>query len=126
MVFVLLGHRYDLFKVLQPPEPFQTSTPPLPQDHLLITASFGRILSSSTLSLFQQGRKLNVHPSLLPKYRGAAPIQWTILGEDEETGVCVVEMLGRKEGEGVDGGALWGIERLVREVLSLRFNDHGW
>ncbi len=120
MVFVFTWTSYsNLIEGLQPPELFQTSKPPLPQDYILITASFGRILSTSTLSLFQQGRKLNVHPSLLPKYRGAAPIQWTILGGDDETGVCVIEMLGRKEGEGVDGGALWGMERLVSEVSSL-------
>jgi methionyl-tRNA formyltransferase len=93
--------------------PFHTSTPPLPANFLLITASFGRILTPPMLGLFQTGRKLNVHPSLLPKYRGPAPIQWSILREEKETGVCVTEMLRKDEGEGIDGGSLWGIEKMV-------------
>ena len=93
--------------------PFQTSTPPLPANFLLITASFGRILIPSMLGLFQRGRKLNVHPSLLPKYRGPAPIQWSIICDEKETGVCITEMLRKNEGEGIDGGELWGVERVV-------------
>ena len=105
----------------QPPIPFESSTPsPLPANFLLITASFGRILTPSMLGLFQRGRKLNVHPSLLPKYRGPAPIQWSILGEEKETGVCITEMLRKNEGEGIDGGDLWGIEKVVCLVLNQR------
>ncbi|CAA7267256.1 unnamed protein product [Cyclocybe aegerita] len=81
-----------------------------PQDHLLITASFGRILSERMLSLFQYGRRLNVHPSLLPAYRGPAPIQHSILDDEKETGVCVIEMLKKKEG--IDAGSLWGCAKM--------------
>ncbi|KIM91582.1 hypothetical protein PILCRDRAFT_83759 [Piloderma croceum F 1598] len=75
------------------------------QDHLLITASFGRILPEFVIELFPPQQRLNVHPSLLPKYRGAAPIQHAIMNGDRMTGVCVVEMLARKEG--IDAGRIW-------------------
>lgn len=55
---------------------------------LFVVASYGKMIPSSWLSiptLFP----LNVHPSLLPKYRGAAPIQWPILNGDEETGASI-------------------------------------
>jgi len=106
-------HCYTPLILFQPPMPFETPTPPLPENSLLVTASFGRILTPSMLGLFQRGRKLNVHPSLLPKYRGPAPIQWSILCDEKETGVCITEMLRKNEGEGIDGGEVWGIESLV-------------
>lgn len=54
-----------------------------------ITAAFGQILSERFLSLFPFG-VINVHASLLPKYRGASPIQWALLNGDKETGVSVM------------------------------------
>jgi len=57
------------------------------------------------LKLFHPMRRLNVHPSLLPAYRGPAPIQHTILNDEKVTGVCVVEMLKKKEG--IDAGPVW-------------------
>lgn len=77
-----------------------------------MTASFGRILSPSLLEMFAPSKRLNVHPSLLPAYRGSAPIQHTISNGDKETGVCVIEMLKWKEG--IDTGAIWGSSRVVR------------
>ncbi|THH17603.1 hypothetical protein EUX98_g9096 [Antrodiella citrinella] len=90
------------------PIPFTTSETP-PSSHLLITASFGRILSNTHLSAFSYGRKLNVHPSLLPAYRGAAPIQHALMDGRKDTGVCVIEMTQRKEG--LDAGDIWGVAR---------------
>jgi len=84
------------------------SAPPL--NHLLITASFGRILSSPLLQLFGPTRRLNVHPSLLPSYRGPAPIQHTLLRGEPETGVCVIELMERRMG--IDAGAIWGCKKL--------------
>ncbi len=56
---------------------------------MVIVASFGIILKPETLTL---SRFVNVHPSLLPKYRGATPIQSVILNGDEKTGVSLIIM----------------------------------
>lgn len=51
-----------------------------------------------------------MHPSLLPRYRGPAPIQHALLNGERESGVCVIEML--KMGDGaVDSGDIWGCEK---------------
>lgn len=56
---------------------------------IAVTAAFGQILSERFLSLFPLG-VLNVHASLLPRYRGASPIQWAILNGDEYAGVSIM------------------------------------
>ena len=58
---------------------------------LIAVAAYGQILPVSILELPRFGC-LNVHTSLLPKYRGAAPIQWAILNGDTETGVTIMQM----------------------------------
>ncbi|CCL98212.1 uncharacterized protein FIBRA_00206 [Fibroporia radiculosa] len=91
---------------MQPPAPFSSalaSAPPHP--HVLITASFGRILPKTLLDLFSPSLRLNVHPSLLPVYRGAAPIQHALLDGQKETGVCIIEMMERNKG--IDAGGIW-------------------
>src|SRR5437016_4225732 len=55
------------------------------EPHLIAVAAYGQILPGSILELPRFGC-LNVHTSLLPKYRGAAPIQWAILNDEAETG----------------------------------------
>ncbi len=67
---------------------------------LLISASCGKILSKEILALPRFGC-LNVHPSLLPKYRGCSPIQTAILKGDEKTGVTIFLMA-----EGIDQGKI--------------------
>lgn len=61
------------------------------QPDLIAVAAFGQILPKSILELPRFGC-LNVHTSLLPKYRGAAPIQWAILNDETETGVTIMKM----------------------------------
>ncbi|KAF8842970.1 Formyltransferase [Paxillus ammoniavirescens] len=110
------------FKHWLPPPPFafQPSTGDsdplvsLSTRHLLITASFGRILPSAILRLFPETQRLNVHPSLLPAYRGPAPIQRALMAGERDTGVCVIEMgeVSRKKGKAVDAGGIWGVERV--------------
>lgn len=56
---------------------------------LMITAAFGQILSAENLNTPRIGC-INVHGSLLPKYRGAAPIQWSIIDGDKETGITTM------------------------------------
>jgi methionyl-tRNA formyltransferase len=58
---------------------------------LIAVAAYGQLLPKSLLDLPRFGC-LNVHTSLLPKYRGAAPIQWAILNGDAETGVTIMKM----------------------------------
>lgn len=58
---------------------------------LIAVAAFGQILPKSILELPPHGC-LNVHTSLLPKYRGAAPIQWAIANGDVETGITIMKM----------------------------------
>ena len=58
---------------------------------LIVVIAYGQILPQSLLDLPRFGC-LNVHTSLLPKYRGAAPIQWAIANGDVETGVTVMKM----------------------------------
>ncbi|MDO8601484.1 MAG: methionyl-tRNA formyltransferase [bacterium] len=56
-----------------------------------IIAAYGQILSKEILSIPQYGF-LNVHPSLLPRYRGSSPIQYTILNGDEKTGATIIRI----------------------------------
>lgn len=67
---------------------------------LIITAAYGFILPKEVLDAPEHGC-LNVHPSLLPKYRGASPIQAAILNGDETTGVTIYKM-----DEEIDHGAI--------------------
>jgi len=58
---------------------------------LLVVAAYGQILSKEVLAVAPQGG-INVHASLLPKYRGAAPIAWAIAQGEKETGVTIIRM----------------------------------
>ena len=58
---------------------------------LFVVASYGRLVPTPWLSLPRKAA-LNIHPSLLPKYRGAAPIAWQILDGERETGVSIAEV----------------------------------
>lgn len=65
---------------------------------IFVVAAYGQILSKEILDIPPKGC-INVHTSLLPKYRGSAPIQWAIIQGEEETGVTVMQM-----DEGMDTG----------------------
>jgi methionyl-tRNA formyltransferase len=56
-----------------------------------IVVSYGKILPSEVLDLFPNGL-INLHPSLLPKYRGPSPLQSAILNGDQETGVTLIKL----------------------------------
>ncbi len=56
-----------------------------------VVVAYGRILPLSFLEAFPKGA-INVHFSLLPKYRGAAPVNWTIVNGEEKTGVTTIKM----------------------------------
>ncbi len=65
---------------------------------MIVTAAFGQILSKEILEVPPLGC-LNVHASLLPRYRGAAPIQWAVINGETQTGVTIMYM-----NEGLDTG----------------------
>lgn len=65
-----------------------------------IVASYGKIIPPDIIKLPKHGM-LNIHPSLLPKYRGPSPIQYALLNGDEETGVTIMKI-----DEGVDHGPI--------------------
>ncbi len=58
---------------------------------VMVVIAFGQILPKSLLDLPKYGC-INIHASLLPKYRGAAPIQWAVINGDEETGITTMQM----------------------------------
>ncbi len=80
-------------------------------DFALVVA-YGRILPEDVLNTPRLGC-VNVHGSLLPRFRGAAPIQWAVVGGDKETGVCLMQM---------DAGMDTGPE-LSRRVLAIGENE---
>lgn len=71
------------------------------QPDLMIVAAYGLILPKAVLALPKRGC-LNVHASLLPRWRGAAPIERAIMAGDQHTGVCLMDM-----DEGLDTGPVY-------------------
>lgn len=78
-----------------------------------ILLSYGAIIPQNIIDLFPSGI-LNIHPSLLPKYRGSSPIQYALLNGDLETGVSV--MLLSKQ---MDAGAI-----IIQEKIKIEKNDN--
>jgi methionyl-tRNA formyltransferase len=73
---------------------------------LIVLTAYGRILPGSLINLPLHGT-INVHASLLPKYRGAAPVQWALINGEAETGVTIMQM-----DEGLDTGDILLAEKL--------------
>ena len=64
---------------------------------LIVVAAYGRLLPDDILALPPKGC-INVHSSLLPKYRGSAPINWAVVNGDKETGVTIMHMATELDG----------------------------
>jgi methionyl-tRNA formyltransferase len=79
---------------------------------LIIVAAYGRVLPQEILKIPKYGA-LNIHPSLLPRWRGPTPIQYAILNGDSETGVTVMLM-----DEKIDRGPL--VSSIKYKVLSIK------
>ena len=81
-------------KVYQPKrikaKEFVTELLTIPADVFVVVA-YGQILSEEILAMPRYGA-INIHASLLPKYRGAAPIQWAIIKGETETGITIMQM----------------------------------
>ncbi|MDF0650242.1 MAG: methionyl-tRNA formyltransferase [Nitrospira sp. LK265] len=82
------------------------------QPDLIAVAAYGRILHTPILRLPPMGC-VNVHGSLLPKYRGAAPVQWAVINGETETGITTMLM-----DEGMDTGPM-----LLQEKLEISPDD---
>ena len=118
------------------------------EPELIVVAAYGRILPDDILALPPMGC-VNVHSSLLPKYRGAAPINWAVLNGERETGVTIMYMASELDagdiiaqistpiGEEEDAAALYDrlaalggkllvetVERLAQGTASRRPQDH--
>lgn len=87
----------------------------LPEANLGIVAAYGKIIPQNIIKHFPNGI-LNIHPSLLPKYRGASPIQSQIISGTKETGVTVIKM-----DEKMDHGPI--ISQLHDEILPNDTNE---
>ena len=77
---------------------------------LVVVAAYGQLLPPALLELPCYGC-LNVHTSILPRYRGAAPIQWALINGDPETGVTLMKM-----DPGLDTGPIVAVERTPIEA----------
>lgn len=62
------------------------------EPNLILTCAYGQFIPQSILDIPTQG-SLNIHPSLLPRYRGGAPIQHAVMNGDKETGVCLMQVV---------------------------------
>lgn len=76
---------------------------------VIVVTAYGKILPRQLLELAPHG-SVNVHASLLPRFRGAAPIQWAIAHGDAETGVCLMRM-----DEGLDTGPVISSDKIPIE-----------
>ena len=79
-----------------------------------VVAAFGQIIPASILHMKKYGF-INVHASLLPKYRGAAPIQWAVIDGEKESGVTIMQM-----DEGLDTG-----DMLAKAIVPLDEKETG-
>ena len=80
---------------------------------VFIVVAFGQILPKNVLDHPPYG-SWNSHGSILPRWRGAAPIQWSLIKGDKSTGICIMHME-----EGLDTGAI-----LIKEQLNIDINDN--
>lgn len=87
----IIAEKYNI-QVLQPNKisDFKSQIIDLKPD-LILVAAYGQILPKEILEIPKYGC-LNIHPSILPKYRGPSPIQYTILNNDQESGVTIILM----------------------------------
>lgn len=81
---------------------------------MFVVAAFGQFLSKEILQMPKYGC-INIHASLLPKYRGAAPIQWAVINGDKESGVTIMQMA-----EGIDTG-----DMLLKRAIPIEKKETG-
>jgi len=107
-----LEHKIPILQPLKMKDPAFLEALAAWNPDLIAVTAFGRILPKVVLDLPPKGC-INVHGSLLPKYRGAGPIQWAIIKGERETGITTMLM-----DEGMDTGAM-----LQQEVIPITPDD---
>lgn len=85
-------------------EEFQKTLESLKPD-LFVVAAFGEIIKNNILQIPIDG-SINIHPSLLPKYRGPSPLQSALLNGDDESGVCIIDVASK-----MDAGVIFACEK---------------
>lgn len=70
----------------------------------IVCVAYGKIVPKALLN-YPRVAAINIHPSLLPRWRGAAPIEWALFSGDEKTGVCLMQM-----DEGLDSGPVYKMQ----------------
>ena len=86
-----LAHDIPVFQPVKIKEPEAVETLRAYGADIFVVAAFGQILSEEILAMPKYGC-VNIHASLLPKYRGAGPIQWAIINGEKITGVTIMQM----------------------------------
>ena len=102
---VALKHEIPVLQPVKVREPEFVEQLRTMEPDVIVVAAFGQIISRDLLELPKYGC-INVHASLLPAYRGAAPIQWAVINGDLESGVTIMRM-----NEGLDTGDM--IDKVV-------------
>ncbi|PKL52054.1 MAG: methionyl-tRNA formyltransferase [Nitrospira bacterium HGW-Nitrospira-1] len=98
---------------IRTPEFFDEIARPAPD--IIVVVAYGRLIPAALLKLPPMGC-VNVHASLLPQYRGAAPIQWALINGEEKTGITTMLM-----DEGLDTGAV-----LLKEEVAIHEEDNAY
>ena len=109
-----LKHNIPVFQPLKVKEPEAVEKLRAYEADVFIVAAFGQILSEEILTMPKYGC-INIHASLLPKYRGAGPIQWVILDGEKETGITIMQM-----DKGIDTG-----DMLLQRVVPIDEKETG-
>lgn len=100
-----LAHHHIVWQPERPRgEPFLSQMRALEAD-LGVVVAYGHLLPQELLAIPRHGM-VNVHASILPRWRGAAPIQWSILAGDTETGISIMRVEA-----GLDTGAVWQVAK---------------
>lgn len=95
---VALKHQIPVYQPVKVREPEFVENLRMLEPEVIVVAAFGQIITKEILELPKYGC-INVHASLLPAYRGAAPIQWAVINGEKESGVTIMQM-----DEGLDTG----------------------
>ncbi len=122
---VALQHGLEVFQPARLRNPDEVQRLAALNPDLILVAAYGQILPQSVLDIPHFGC-LNIHPSLLPKYRGATPIPSAILGGDSETGVTIMLMDAGMDTGPIISRIIVGIEpQDTTESLSTRLAQVG-
>jgi len=108
---VALKHNIEVFQPIKIREDYQKIVDINPD--LIITAAYGQIVPQAVLDA-PKIMAVNIHGSLLPKYRGGAPIHYSVINGDEKTGVTIMEMIDKMDAGGI----------ITQAELPIEFTDN--